>query len=101
MRCYMSHPTRRAQCPCIAATALVFFTEGMTRAFSQFTNDPSESRPIFYVARMLAYLVLIAAMCARTTCKLYGQADLGDQRQTIKYAIAIVIATIANRPAIT
>ncbi len=44
------------------AFELVFFTEGATRVILQFTVRPNESSPGFYVARMLAYLMLVVAI---------------------------------------
>lgn len=56
---------RRTRDLIFLAFALVFLTEGMTRVVLQFTSQPSESRPGFYIARMLAYLLLVAAVVRR------------------------------------
>ena len=53
---------RRTRDPLFLAFALAFCVESATRVMALFSVRPNEASPWFYVARMIAYLVIVAAI---------------------------------------
>jgi hypothetical protein len=56
---------RQTRDPFFAAFAAAFLIEGLNRATFLFLDTPNEGRPLIYVVRLLAFLLIVLAIAQK------------------------------------